>query len=159
MIFSFGRERGPMYCLRTDGRPDGRTTDKMVLHKLNSSLTVFKPFCLNFDFNIKDKKHNRHFSLINNKEFIYIMTLNSRKCLNASKCLLRNGTESKSISSYILLDHFNAFGLSRNIFLSQTTSKGVRNFRLCPLLSPKRNLPGPNWHIAHLHHVSHKIRL
>ena len=40
----------------------------------------------------------------------------AKKCQNASKCLLRNGTESKNTSSHILLDNFNAFGLSRNNF-------------------------------------------
>ena len=51
--------------------------------------------------------------------------------------------------------------LSRNNFLcrKQWGKGGGRNFRLCPLLSPQGNLTGPNWHIAHLDHVSYKIRL
>ena len=41
------------------------------------------------------------------------------------KMLTSNGTEGKNNSSYILSDHLNAFGLSRNnFFLSQTTGKG-----------------------------------
>ena len=45
-----------------------------------------------------------------------IITQNNRKCQNASKCLLRNGTESNDTSSYILLHHSNAFGLSGGNF-------------------------------------------
>ena len=41
------------------------------------------------------------------------------------KCLLRNGTESKNTSSYILSDHFIAFGLSRNnFFCSKQRGRG-----------------------------------
>ena len=47
-----------------------------------------------------------------------IITQNDRKCQNASKCLLRNGTESND-TSYILLDHSNAFGLLGGNFLSR----------------------------------------
>ena len=50
-----------------------------------------------------------------------IITQNDRKCQNASKCLLRNGTESNGTSSYILLDHSNAFGLSGGNILSRTS--------------------------------------
>ena len=50
-----------------------------------------------------------------------IITQNDRKCQNASKCLLRNGTESNNTSSYILLDHSNAFNLSEGNFLSRTS--------------------------------------
>ena len=50
-----------------------------------------------------------------------IITQNDRKCQNASNCLLRNGTESNDTSSYILLDHSNAFGLSRGNILSRTS--------------------------------------
>ena len=50
-----------------------------------------------------------------------IITQNDRKCQNASKCLLRNGTESNDTSSYILLDHSNAFNLSGGNFLSRTS--------------------------------------
>ena len=50
-----------------------------------------------------------------------IITQNDRNCQNASKCLLRNGTESNDTSSYILLGHSNAFGLSGGNFLSRTS--------------------------------------
>ena len=50
-----------------------------------------------------------------------IITQNDRKCQNASKCLLRNGTESNDTSSYIFLDHSNAFNLSGGILLSRTS--------------------------------------
>ena len=54
-------------------------------------------------------------------EYMYIMTQNDRKCQNASKCLLGNSTESNDTSSYILLDHSNAFSLSGGIFWSRTS--------------------------------------
>ena len=50
-----------------------------------------------------------------------IITQNNRKCQNASKCLLRNGTASNDTSSYILLDHSNVFNLSCGNFLSRTS--------------------------------------
>ena len=52
-------------------------------------------------------------------EYMCIITQNDRKCQNASKCLLRNGTESNDTSSFILLDHSNAFGLSGGNILSR----------------------------------------
>ena len=52
---------------------------------------------------------------------MYIMTQNDRKCQNVSKCLLRNGTESNDTSSYILLDHSNAFGLLGGNVLPRTS--------------------------------------
>ena len=57
--------------------------------------------------------------LIYNMEFMCIITQNNRKCQNASKCLLRNGTESNDTSSYILLHHSNAFGFSGGIFCGE----------------------------------------
>ena len=50
-----------------------------------------------------------------------IITQIDRKCQNASQCLLRNGAESNDTSSYILLGHSNAFGLSGGNFLSRTS--------------------------------------
>ena len=50
-----------------------------------------------------------------------IITQKDRKCQNASKCLLRNGTASNGTSSYILLDHSKAFNLSGGIFMSRTS--------------------------------------
>ena len=73
--------------------------------------------------------------------------------------LLRNGTKSNNTCSYILLDHSNAFGLSRRIFLSRTSLPepilckergGGMNFQLCPLLGPPGILTGPNWHMHNL---------
>ena len=85
-----------------------------------------------------------------------IITQNDRKCQNASKCLLRNGTESNDTSSYILLAHSNAFGLSGKKFLSRTSlpepilsGEGV-NFQLFPLLGPPCILTKPNWHMHNL---------
>ena len=83
-----------------------------------------------------------------------IITQNDRKCQNASKCLLRNGIESNDTSSYILLDHSNAFNLSWGNFLSRTIlpepildGEGGLNFQLFPLLGPPCILTGPNWHM------------
>ena len=76
-------------------------------------------------------------------EYMCIITQNDRKCQNASKCLLRNGTESIDTSSYILLDPSNAFGLSGGNILSRTSlpepilsGEGGVNFQLFPLLGP-----------------------
>ena len=74
---------------------------------------LFFTFLIQFD---SFTKCNGNFSLINNMDYMSIMTLNDRKCQNALKCFLRNGTESKNTSSYILFDHLYAFGLSRNNF-------------------------------------------
>ena len=88
-----------------------------------------------------------------------IITQNNRKCQNASKCLLRNGTESNDTSSYILLHHSNAFGLSGgNFFVENKLTRaylkwgkgGGGNFQLFPLLGPLCNLTGPNWHMHNL---------
>ena len=54
-------------------------------------------------------------------EYMCIITQNDRKCQNASKYLLRNGTESNDTSSYILIDHSNAFGLLGGKFLLRTS--------------------------------------
>ena len=85
-----------------------------------------------------------------------INTQNDRKCQKASKCLLRYGTESNDTSSYILLDHSNAFNLSGGNFLSRTSlpepilSGEGGNFQLFPLLRPPCILTGPNWHMHNL---------
>ena len=73
-----------------------------------------------------------------------IITQNDRKCQNASKCLLRNGTESNDTSSYILLGHSNAFGLSGGNLLSRTSlpepilsgEGGGRIFNYSPFWDP-----------------------
>ena len=88
-----------------------------------------------------------------------IITQNDRKCQNASKCLLRNGTESKDTSSYILLDHSNAFNLSGGNFLSRTSlpepilsGEGgwVGEFSTIPPFGAPCILTGPNWHMHNL---------
>ena len=66
-----------------------------------------------------------------------IITQNDRKCQNASKCLLRNGTESNDISSHRLTRAYLKWG------------RGV-NFQLFPLLGPPCILTGPNWHMHNL---------
>ena len=93
----------------------------------------FLPFLIQFD---SFTKHNGNFTLINNIEYMYF-TYNDRKCQKASKCLLRNGTKSKNTYSYILLDHFNAFGLSRNKLFSIANNGEGEDFLLCPLLGPR----------------------
>ena len=93
-----------------------------------------------------------------NLEYMYTMTQNDRKCQNASKCFLRNGTESNDTSSYFLLDHSNAYGLSWGNSLSRTSlpqrilsgEGGGMNFQLFPLLGPPCILTGPNWHMHNL---------
>ena len=88
-----------------------------------------------------------------------IITQNDRKCQNASKCLLRNGTESNDTSSYILLDHSNAFGLSGEMFCREQAYQslalvgkggGELSFTLFPLLGPPCILIGPTWHMHSL---------
>ena len=86
-----------------------------------------------------------------------IITQNDRKCQNASKCLLRNGTESNHTSSYILLDHSNAFGLSGGNFLSRTSlpepilsGEGGDEFSTISPFGAPCILTGPNWHMHNL---------
>ena len=89
---------------------------------------------------------------------MYIMTKEDRKCQNASKCLLRNGTEINNISSYVLLDHSSAFGLSEGNFLARTSlpqrilsgEGGGLNFQLFPLLGAPCIMTGQNWHMHNL---------
>ena len=88
-----------------------------------------------FNLNVKQALANQ-FCCTHN---MCIITQNDRKCQNASKCLLRNGTESNDTSSYILLDHSNAFNLSGGNFLSRTSlpepilsGEGGLNFSTIP---------------------------
>ena len=77
-----------------------------------------------------------------------------------AKCFLPNGTKSNDTSSYILLDHSNAFNLSGGNFLSRTSlpepilsgegGGGGLNFQLFSLLGPPCILTGPNWHMHNL---------
>ena len=73
-----------------------------------------------FNLNVKQALANQ-ICCTHNMCIIMIITQNNRKCQNASKCLLRNGTESNDASSYILLNHSNAFNLSGGNFLSRTS--------------------------------------
>ena len=87
-----------------------------------------------------------------------IITQNDRKCQNASKCLLRNGTESNDTSSYILLGHSNAFGLSGGNFFVENKltraylkwGRGGGEFSTIPPFGPPCILTGPNWHMHNL---------
>ena len=89
-----------------------------------------------FNLNVKQALANQ----ICCTHYMCIFTQNNRKCQNASKCLLRNGTESSDTSSYILLHHSNAFGLSGGNFLSRTSlpepilsgERGVCEFSTIP---------------------------
>ena len=105
-----------------------------------------------FDLNVKQVLANQICCTHN----MCIITQNDRKCQNASKYLLRNGTESNDTSSYILLNHSNAFGLSGGN-LSRTSLPELKwgkgggvNFQLFPLLGPPCILTGPNWHMHNL---------
>ena len=85
-----------------------------------------------------------------------IITQNNRKSQNASKCLLQNGTKNDT-SSYILLGHSNAFGLSGGNFLSRTSlpepilsgegGGGGVKFSTIPPFGAPCTLTGPNWHM------------
>ena len=106
-----------------------------------------------FNLNIKQALANQICCTHN----MCIITQNDKECQNASKCLLRNGTESNDTSSYILLDHSNAFNLSGGNFLSRTSlpepilsGEGGMNFQLFPLLGPPCILTGPNWYMHNL---------
>ena len=81
------------------------------------SMRGFQIISCMFNLNVKQALANQICCTHN----MCIITQNDRKCQNASKCLLRNGTESNDTSSYILLDHSNAFGLSGGNFLSRTS--------------------------------------
>ena len=91
-------------------------------------------------------------------EYMCIITQNDRKCQNASKCLLRNGTESNDTSSYILLDHSNAFGLSGGNILSRTSlpepilsgEGGGGEFSTIPSFGAPLHFDWTNWHMHNL---------
>ena len=86
---------------------------------------------------------------------VKMFTLNMKRDFYLSVCT-ENGTESNNTFSDIILDHSNAFGLSR-IFLSRTSlpesilcgERGV-NFQLFPLLWPPGIWTGPNRHMHNL---------
>ena len=121
-------------------------------------------------------------------EYMYIITLNDRKCQNASKCLLRIEIETSTKMYTLFLNrielmtygpyahkwhrkeenffthHFKSlkcirFSLSRTIlFCHKQWGRGMQNFRLSPLLGPKGILTGQNWHNSQLDHVFYKRR-
>ena len=119
----------------------------------NPSRRGFQIISYMFNLNVKQVLANQICCTHN----MSIITQNDRKCQNASKCLLQNGTESNDTSSYILLGHSNAFGLSGGIFLPRKSlpepilsGEGEMNFLLFPLLGPPCILTGPNWHMHNL---------
>ena len=79
-----------------------------------------------------------------------------QKGQNASKCLLRNGTDRKKTSSHIILDPSNAFGFSRTIFCRKQWGKGGILDHV--LFWAPGHFTGPNWDIAQLDRIFYKIR-
>ena len=58
---------------------------------------------ISYMFNLKVKQTlDNEICCIHCMEYMYIITQNDRKCQNALKCLLRNGTKSNDTSSYII---------------------------------------------------------
>ena len=118
-----------------------KDTQNLKQRYRKSSRRGFQIISYMFNVNVKQALANQ-ICCTHYMEYMYIMTQNDRKCQNVLKCLLRNGTESNDTSSYILLDHSNAFGLSGGNFLSRTSlpqrilSGEGGNFQLFPLLGP-----------------------
>ena len=107
---------------RTDEQPDNRVSNKLDWSRPVELKQFFKNLFDEYNLILLHYKLNADFSPINNIYGVYVYNdLNDRKCQNASKCLLRNGTESNNTFPYILLDYSNAFGLSRRNFLSRTS--------------------------------------
>ena len=94
-----------------------KDTQNLRQRHRKSSRRGFQIISYMFNLNVKQPLANQICCTYN----MCIITQNDRKCQNASKCLLRNGTESNDTSSYILLDHSNAFNLSGGNFLSRTS--------------------------------------
>ena len=124
----------------------------------NPSRRGFQIISYMFNLNVKQALANQICCTHN----MCIITQNDRKCQNVSKCLLLNGTESNDTSSYILLDHSNAFGLSGgNILLRRSLPEpilsgeggGGGEFSTIPfwaLFWAPCILTGPNWHMHNL---------
>ena len=117
------------------------------------SMRGFQIISCMFNLNVKQALANQICCTHN----MCIITQNDRKCQNASKYLLRNGTESSDTSSYIHLDHSNAFGLSGGNFLSRTSlpepilsGEGGDEFSTIPPFWAPCILTGPNWHMHNL---------
>ena len=94
-----------------------KDTQNLRQHYRKPSRRGFQIISYMFNLNVKQALANQICCTHN----MCIITQNDRKCQNASKCLLRNGTENNNTSSYILLDHSNAFNLSGGNFLSRTS--------------------------------------
>ena len=115
---------------------------------------IFQIISYMFNLNVKQALANQICCTHN----MCIITKKDRKCQNASKCLLRNGTASNDTSSYILLDPSNAFNLSGGNFFVENKltraylkwGRGGWIFQLFPLLGPPCILTGPNWHMHNL---------
>ena len=109
-----------------------------------------------FNLNVKQALANQ----ICCTHYMCIITQNNRKCQNASKCLLRNGTESNDTSSYILFITPMHLVCGEEIFVENKLTRaylkwgrgggGGVNFQLFPLLGSLCNLTGPNWHMHNL---------
>ena len=94
-----------------------KDTQNLRLQYRKPSRRGFQIISYMFNLNVKQALANQ---ICCTHNMCIIITQNDRKCQNASKCLLRNGTDSNDTSSYILLDHSNAFGLSGGNILSRT---------------------------------------
>ena len=126
-------------------------SDSTIERKL--SRRGFQIISYMFNLNVKQALANQICCTHN----MCIITQNDRKCQNASKFLLRNGTESNNASSYILLDRSNAFGLSGGNFLLRTSlpepilsGEGGGEFSTIPPFRVPCILTGPNWHMHNL---------
>ena len=73
-------------------------------------------------------KHNGNLSLINKVEYMYIMSYNDRKCQTASKCLLRNGTEARSIFIHSFRSFQCILFVKKQLFLSQRPGRGIVDY-------------------------------
>ena len=94
-----------------------KDTQNLIQRYRKPSRRGFQIISYMFNLNVKQALANQICWTHN----MCIITQNNRKCQNTSKCLLRNGTESNDTSSYILLDHSNAFCLSGWNFLWRTS--------------------------------------
>ena len=119
-----------------------------------SSRRGFQIISYMFNLNVKQALANQICCTHN----VCIITQNDRKCQNASKCLLRNGTESNNTSSYILSDHSNAFNLSgANFFVENKLTRaylkwgkgGGLNFSTIPPFGAPLHFDW-NWHMHNL---------
>ena len=108
-------------------------TQNLTTRSSRASRRGFKIISHMFNLSVNQALANQ-ICCTHNMDNMYIMTWNDRKYQNASKCLLPNGTTSKNTSSYILLDHFNTFGLSRSkfFFVANNAKEGVGGLDYAP---------------------------